>query len=95
MVILLFSFLGVACARTEAAKAKPTTVSSASPDASADEALGALSKKGKAAEIERQIQQLQGEEESERAFREIRQREREEDERRIQRSITEDKILTT
>lgn len=85
--LFAFPFLAVSCAYFRGGSAPE---SSASPELSADAKLGALKKDR--VEAEEQLKELEGRTTEEEALRDARKREREEEERRLQRSITDDRI---
>lgn len=93
LFVLFLSFLIASCAEKAPLKNESPAKSPASPDASADAALGTLPKQGQT-EAGKQVEKLEAETTDEEALREIRRREREEEQRRLHESVTQDRIAT-
>lgn len=89
-VAMLVCFFSLSCARQAPVKlpqAKPQT------EAETDDALKALPEEG-TTEAGKLLEKLKGESTAEETYRELRKREQEDDERRMQRAITEDRIVS-
>ena len=92
VLVLALPFFIISCAQRAPSKtAKAPTLSSGTPEADTDAALGVLPEKGKT-EAEKQAGGIERDEE-EQTLREVHQREMEEEQRRLQKRITEDRIV--